>query len=293
MLWFVWATGSALLSAVSAVVQKKILFRLNAPEFSFSVSLVVLLFTSFVPLFADVRSIPLSTVAIITVKSIFGAAAFLFVMISLQRNQISSALPLLGITPAAAAIFSLFFLGEALKESEWLGVGIMIAGAYLLENRPSSTLFQPLRQIIGSKTYSFIYGAVGLFAVSSILDRLLVYGMKIDLLIVLFYQHIVYVLFFTAVLVVRRISLKAVASKSVEQLPLIFSVAVLTLAYRWTQLEATALAPVALVLAVKRTSILYASLFGGKLFSEERLPMKLLGAVLIVAAGFIILRNAG
>lgn len=76
-------------------------------------------------------------------------------------------------------------------------------------------------------------------------------------------------------------------------MPLIITVAVLTLAYRFTQLEATKLAPVALVLAVKRTSILYASLFGGKLFSEERLTIKLIGALLIVSAGFIILRNVG
>ncbi|MFA6542659.1 MAG: EamA family transporter, partial [Bacteroidota bacterium] len=291
--WFIWATCSALLSALSAVVQKKILFRLNALEFSFSVSLVIFFFTAFVPLFADVLSIPLSTVAVITVKSVLGASAFLLVMVSLQQNQISSALPLLGITPAAAAILSLLFLGEALKESEWLGIGIMITGAYLLEKRPSSTLFQPLRRIVRSKTYYSIYGAVGLFALSSVLDRLLVYSMKTDLLNVLFYQHIVYLLFFSVILMIRRFPLRAVVSKSGEEFPLIFTVAILTLAYRYTQLEATVLAPVALVLAVKRTSILYASLLGGKLFSEDRLPTKLLGAVLIVAAGFIILRNAG
>jgi hypothetical protein len=44
-------------------------------------------------------------------------------------------------------------------------------------------------------------------------------------------------------------------------------------------------------LAVKRTSILYASFFGGKLFSDDRLPQKLIGGALIIASGFIILRN--
>ena len=76
-------------------------------------------------------------------------------------------------------------------------------------------------------------------------------------------------------------------------LPFIVTVAFLTIAYRFTQLEATKVAPVALVLAVKRTSILYASFFGGKLFSEERLAQKLIGGALIVGAGFIILRNVG
>ena len=67
--------------------------------------------------------------------------------------------------------------------------------------------------------------------------------------------------------------------------------AFLTIAYRFTQLEATKFAPVALVLAVKRTSILYASFFGGKIFSDERLAQKLIGGALIVGAGFIILQK--
>jgi len=51
------------------------------------------------------------------------------------------------------------------------------------------------------------------------------------------------------------------------------------------------LAPVALVLAIKRTSILFATLIGGKLFSEERYQLKLAGATLIVIGGFFIIQH--
>jgi drug/metabolite transporter (DMT)-like permease len=76
-------------------------------------------------------------------------------------------------------------------------------------------------------------------------------------------------------------------------LGLIVMVAVLTICYRYAQLAATQLAPVALVLAVKRTSVFFASLVGGKMFSEQRLPWKLIGAALIIIAGFLILRVVG
>jgi len=293
MFWFTLATCSALLSAASAVLQKKILFRLNALEFSFSVSLSIVTVTLFIPFFIDVVTIPLLTLSIIIGKSILGASAFLLVMLSLQHNQISSALPLLGLTPAATAILSFIILGEGLKEVEWLGVGLMIAGVYLLERKQKGKFFQTISVIVRTKNHYFIYGAVGLFAISSVFDRMLVHAMKVDPFVVLFYQHIVYVLFFSSMLMIRHFSFKTVIQKSTEQFPLIITVAVLTLAYRFTQLEATKFAPVALVLAVKRTSILYASFFGGKLFSEDRLTEKLLGAILIVAAGFIILRNVG
>jgi uncharacterized membrane protein len=291
MIWCTLATCSALLSATSAVLQKKILFRLNALEFSFSISLVIVIFTLFIPFSMDVTAIPLSALSIIVVKSILGASAFLLVMLSLQHNQISSALPLLGLTPAAAALLSLVMLGEGLNSSEWIGIGLMIAGCYLLERRVSSKPLQPFGSMVRTKNYYYIYGAVGLFAISSVFDKLLLSGMRIHPLIILFYQHIVYVLLFTVAILIRRISLRDVIQKSAAQLPLIIIVALLTVAYRFTQLEATKLAPVALVLAVKRTSILYASLFGGKIFSEERLPLKLIGALLIVTAGFLILKN--
>jgi uncharacterized membrane protein len=291
MVWFMWALCSALLSAVSAVLQKKILFRFPALEFSFSVSLCIALFSFVIPFSTDVISLPLSTMVIIIGKSILGASAFLLVMLSLEHNQISSALPLLGVTPAAAAIVSFVVLGEGLMPMEWIGVGLMIAGAYLMEGNASHNLFTPIDSMIRSKHYYYIYGAVGLFALSSVVDKLLVGGMKVDPFAVLFYQHFVYVLFFFVMLSIRRIPLIDVLHRSADLVPLILIVAVFTIAYRFTQLEAMKLAPVALVLAVKRTSIIFASFFGGKLFSDERLGMKLLGAVLIVAAGFIILRN--
>jgi hypothetical protein len=83
------------------------------------------------------------------------------------------------------------------------------------------------------------------------------------------------------------------ASAVVQKLYFILTVALLMVAYRFTQLEATKLAPVALVLVVKRTSILYATFFGGKLYSDDRLAVKLLAGLLIVVSEFIILRNVG
>jgi uncharacterized membrane protein len=293
MVWFLWAMCSAVLSAASAVLQKKILYRFHALEFSFAVSLCIVGVTIFIPFSADVFSLPLSTLIIIIGKSILGGSAFLLVMLSLQHNQISSALPLLGVTPAAAAVVSFIILEEGLLPSEWIGIGLMAAGAYLMEGNLSTHFFQPIGRMIRSKQYYFIYGAVGLFALSSVFDKLLVSGLQIEPLVVLFYQHIVYTMLFFVMLSLRRIPVRSVLRRSTEQLPFIITVAVLTIAYRFTQLEATKLAPVALVLAVKRTSILFASFFGGKLFADERLGLKLFGAVLIVAAGFIILRNVG
>ena len=196
-------------------------------------------------------------------------------------------------TPAVTALAALMILGESLHRWEWLGIVMMMAGTYVLEKRPPQTAFQSMKETLLSKSHYYMYGALGLFAVSSVYDKLLVSGYKTDPLVVLFYQHIVYCLMFGVLLSIRTRSMHAVIQKGRSQLLLIVIVALLTIAYRFTQLEATKFVPVALVLAVKRTSILYASFFGGKIFSDERLVQKLIGGALIVAAGFIILRNVG
>ena len=214
-------------------------------------------------------------------------------MMSLEHNQISSALPLLGITPGVTALLSLMLLGESLRPWEWVGIGLMMAGAYTLEIRPRQRIIQPFKVIFINRNFYFIYGAVGLFAVSSVADRMLVSGYRIDPLVVLFYQHIVYCTLFGLQLLLRKYSFSTLLIKGKGQFSFMLAAALLTIGYRFTQLEATKLAPVALVLAVKRTSILYATFFGGKLFSDDRLREKLLGALLIVVSGFIILRNVG
>jgi drug/metabolite transporter (DMT)-like permease len=290
MFWFFLASCSAILSAVAAIIQKKVLFRLTALEFSFLVSLIILIFTLFIPFSIDVTSVPHSALFILIGKSILGGAAFLMVMLSLQHNQISSALPLLGMTPAATALLAILFLGESLHQWEWAGIGLMMAGTYLLEKKPGQQILQPFKNMMFVKNHQYIFAAVGLFAISTVLDKLLIGGMKIDPRIVLFYQHIIYCIIFGSLLWIRKSSIRAIVANGKEHLLLLTTVAVVTIAYRYAQLEATKLAPVALVLAVKRTSILYASFFGGKIFSDDRLSIKLAGASLIVGAGFVILR---
>jgi drug/metabolite transporter (DMT)-like permease len=291
MIWFGLAFLSALLSAAAAIMQKKILFRMTALEFSFLVSVLTVAVCALIPLAVDVTSVSGPTIAIMLAKSVLSAAAFLLVMMSLERNQISSALPLLGLTPAITALLSLAATGEMLRGWEWGGIALMMGGTYLVERKPGNLGLRPFREVIAAKSHRPIIGALLLFAVTSVVDKSLLTGYAVKPLVVLFYQQAVYCLVFGAMVWIRMASFRGVIAKAKEQLPLILAVALLTVAYRLSQLEATRDAPVALVLAIKRTSILYATFFGGKMFSEDRLGMKLFGGALIIASGFVILRN--
>ena len=293
MPWFLLATISALLSAGAAVLQKKSLLQTRALPFAFVLSFFIMVFSAVFLTGVDVLAVPPGVLALLVGKSLIGGTAFLCVMMSLERGQISTVLPLMGLTPAVTAVLSFLLIGETMAITEWLGLGMMMTGLYLLEWTPDRRVswVERVRTILTERRLIIL--ALVLFAVSSVADKMLVSTHRTDPRLVLVYQHVVFCVLFGGMLVIRNVPAGEVVRQTKQQLPLFLVIAVITIAYRYAQLEATRLAPVALVLAVKRTSILYASLLGGKIFADDRLRVRLLGAGLIVAAGFVILRNVG
>lgn len=291
MTWVLWAMGSALLSAAAAIAQKRVLRRIPALEFSLLMALAVLLLTLPVLFTTAVFAYDSRALGLLWAKSLLGGAAFLLVMTALERDSISEALPLLGITPAATAVLAWLVLGETLGRAEWTGLALMVAGVWVLEAGATGDALQPLRAAFLGGRHRAILGAVALFAISSVADKRLVSGLHVPPFVVLFHQHVVYAGLFAALLLARRGSWRSLGQQARSQGGMLLVIAALTLGYRYFQLEGTRTGPVALVLAVKRTSILFATFFGGRLFAEERLAPRLAGAALIVAAGFLLLRS--
>lgn len=288
MTWIALATVSALLSAAAAVGQKRVLRQLTPLEFSFVVSLAVLVLSLPVPFTTNVV-LPARALGVLLAKSILGGVAFLLVMRGLSRNDLSSALPLLGLTPAAVALLAQGILDEPLRGGEWIGLALMLGGTALLEAREGRGLLAAWREALARGRLRDLLGAVALFAISTVADRWLVTGARVPPMVVLFYQHVAYAALFGAMLVRRPAVAGDAWPRIRETLPLVVAVAVATIGYRYFQLEATKVGPVALVLAVKRTSIVYASIVGGRLFAESRLVPRVAGGALIVAAGFLFL----
>src|SRR3990170_5874253 len=260
MTWFIIALLSAFLSAFAAITQKKILFNLGALEFSFLLSLVNLVF-----------SIPF----------------FFFI----DYGTINS-FPLLALTPGFIAVFAFIFLGEALKTAEVLGLIILMLGTYILESGNSTKIIFPFSILLKSKYHRFVILALLLFTASSILDKLLLIKLNLSPISLTAFQHIYFAIMSSVIFFVFK--------KKTEPLPNIINknnlgwialISVLTIGYRYTQVVAIGLASVALVLAVKRTSVFWATIIGGRIFSDKDLLKRSIAAVLILVGAILILRE--
>src|SRR4030042_854304 len=135
MPWFFLAFTSALLSATAAISQKKILFKLDALEFSFALAIFNMFFSLPFFIVVDFGSLTFTSLAILYGKTIMGALAFLCVMLAIKNMEISGALPLMVLTPGLVAFFAFVLLGESLTNYEIIGMVILLVGTYILESK--------------------------------------------------------------------------------------------------------------------------------------------------------------
>jgi len=290
--WFAIALLSAFLSAFAAITQKKILFSLGALEFSFLLSLVNLIFSIPFFFFIDYGTINSFNLLVLFIKSVIGVGAFFCVMLSLKNLDISNALPLLALTPGFIAVFAFIFLGESLKTIEVIGLIVLMLGTYLLESQSLKEIFYPFSVFIKSKYHRFVILALLLFTASSILDKLLLIKLHLSPVSLTAFQHIYFAVLFSIIFLFFRKKNKPLPEIiNKKYLGWIALISVLTIGYRFTQVAAVGMASVALVLAIKRTSVFWATIIGGKIFSDKDLLKRSIAAILILIGAILILRE--
>jgi len=206
-------------------------------------------------------------------------------MLSMKNLELSEALPLLAVSPALVAVLAFVFIGDNLRFGDWAGIFLIVAGTYILEIKKGAfEIFAPFKNIFRSAKYVYVLTAVVLFTITSLMDRVLLKGYKLPPYTFMAYQQLFYALIFVVIVLAKRKNLiHPFKNMNREIWLMIFLVAIFTVIYRFTQIAAIKLAPVALVLAVKRISVLIAIIIGGKLFKEKNLVRRLIAALIILA----------
>lgn len=291
MEWYLIALVSAFFSALAAIFEKKVLFKEKALAFSFILALFNFVLAVPFFFFMDFSVLTASGLGVLFFKSILGAGAFLCVMLGIKKLELSSALPLLVWTPALAAFFAFVFLGESLTLFSICGMGLLLVGTYVLQLKGRQGIFEPYVTLFRSRGYMYILFALALFTTTSILDKALLKNFKVPINAFMGFQHMFLALVFLIFVFASSGSggvrdLKSVSKKSLYW---IFGVAVFTIIYRYTQLSAVKVAPVALVLSLKRVSVFFAAIIGGRIFRESDLLRKGIATGIMVAGVVLVI----
>ncbi|MFH0875309.1 MAG: EamA family transporter [archaeon] len=287
MEWYILALISAVLSAIAAVAEKKSLFKTDALEFSFILSIFTLIFSLPFIFLVDITKVTALALAILFIKSLLNAIAFYSVMSALKRLDISKSLPLMDLSPGLVAIIAFIFLGEKLNLMQSLGLILLIVGTYIINLKEKDTPLGPFAVFIKSKGHNYILLALASFTITSVLDKVLVGNFKMAPESFMIFQHVFTFFIFLAAVVLGRNLKKYSKNIFTKSTLLILFVGIITIGYRYAQILAVKTGKVALVLAIKRISVFIAIIIGGKLFKEKKI-MKSLGATAILIAGIIL-----
>jgi drug/metabolite transporter (DMT)-like permease len=123
------------------------------------------------------------------------------------------------------------------------------------------------------------------------MDRVLLKDFKLPAYTFMAYQQLFFAVIFSTMIIFRRKKLTGMFNQLNKNIIfLIILISIFTVVYRYTQIEATKIAAVALVLSVKRLSVLMAIILGGKLFKESNVLKRAIAAIIILG-GLIILVN--
>lgn len=289
MNWFLLAFISALFSAAAAISQKKILFKIEALEFSLLLSLLNIIFLMPLFFFLNYENIFWDKLIVLYVKTILEAFAFWNVMLAIKNFEISKALPLLALTPGLVAVSAFIFIGDSLTLYEVFGILLLILGTYIIETKSKQDLLDPFKIFMSSKKHHYVITALLLFTVTALIDRLLLhkYDMKPESFLV--FQNLFIAVNFIFIFLLSKKSFNSARNFiRKDMLTLLVLISVFTIIYRYTQIEAVKIAPVALVLAVKRISIFFAAVIGGRLFKEHNLWIRAVATAIIIIGALLI-----
>lgn len=293
MNWFPIALISALLSAAAAVSQKKVLFKLEALEFALIISVLNVVLTVPFAFMADYSTLTIMNVQALFIKSALGAWSFLCVMYALKNMEISGALPLMALSPGIIAVFAFFLLGDIMQPLQIAGLVMLLVGTYLLEVKHGNSFLEPFKVMARSEYHHYIFIALALFTITSLLDKLLLGKYKMAPMPFMVLQQSFYLLFILIVFLLKKgsDSIKKTFSQNREMWLWLGAIALFTLGYRYSQILAVKIAPVAAVLAVKRISVFIAAVTGGRIFKESGLLKKSIAAAIIVIGAILIMRD--
>ena len=287
--WYILSIVSALFSAGAAIIQKKILFKESAINMSVLLAIFNLLVAIPFFFFTDFSTLTTLGLIVLFLKSTLGAFAFLCVMLGIKNLELSSALPLLVLTPGFVAFFAFIFLGESISNIEIIGMALLLCGTYILQIKQNQKISTPFKAFIKSKGNHYILLALILFTTTSILDKAILKNFNVPINAFMGFQHLFFAIIFLLILIFS--GAKKIKSTIKNSWSIILLLTFITLTYRYTHLLAIKIAPVALALSIKRISVFFAVIYGGTLFNEHNIIRKAIATAIMITGAILIIMN--
>ncbi len=285
-----FAFGSAIFGAIANIINKKILTHEHVQEFTATEGIVMTVLALILLPFVNLQQ-PWYVYLFIYFVSIMVAAGSIFYLKGLRHGEISTISPLMNLSPIFLLIISFVILSEVPTSKQYVGIFFLIFGAYALEVGITNRGFlEPVKRFLKSKITHFLIFAMVIFSITATFDKLIV--TRYTNFITYLFLLTVFKSFNFIFLEVYKFGWRDVKKDFKKDWKMLWSSGIASMLSQGSYLIAASMpnAMISLIVPIKRTGNLFTTIFGGKLFHEKNLFVKILACIIMIwGAVFILL----
>jgi len=287
MEWLILVLLAALFFGARQVVAKKVLMFEHATEYLTVTCSVAFLFSLF---FLPKMSFdyPAMTWFLMYVKALSLTVGWILGSKALRHLEISLVTPLTNLTPIFLLVLSFFILHEVPSLMQYIGVALLIFGAYWLQaDHHLSSLLRPWKAF-NNKHSIFMLVAIFFYSVCAIIDKVVL--KTVDPYTFLSFTFFILSVHYLIIQFIKYDGLKDIKHAFQKGKYLIFIVALLMIFSDVFYYMAVAIpgAMISLIIPIKRLSTLVATIVGGRLFHDHNLMQRFAAAIIMVVGVILV-----
>ena len=208
--------------------------------------------------------------------------AFLLYLRAIRISPLSLTVPFLALTPVFTIVTSWIILRERVSGGGVLGILSIVLGIYLLNAADvKEGALAPLRAVFKERGSRMMIGSAFLYSITSNVGKRAI-QLSNPITFAFFYQLIDMIALF-GLAQAKAGGVRPLVRALSHRLILYGVLGAIAALSSWVHCIGIAQAPVPYFIAIKRTSLLMAVLFGGFVLKEEQVIQRLLGTTLMVA----------
>jgi len=280
MSWFVYAFVCALSLATADALSKKVLDDNIDPSIVAWVRTgYTLPFMVFVIPFLDKPKLDGVFYMAILLAVPLDTIALLLYMKAIKISPLSLTLPFLSLTPVFLIGTSYIILGEKPDKSGFIGIILVVIGAYLLNvHTISRGVFEPFKAIAKEQGSVLMIIVAFIFSIGACIGKIAVQHSD-----PIFFSVVYSFLLSLFLFLVISFRTKQFLSKAVSRPVMFLLIGLLITIMIITHVKAINLVEVSYMISVKRLSILFGVIYGVMFFKETNIKERLLGATVMVS----------
>ncbi len=284
MSWIIYALIGAISQASFYFLDKRLLRKFGVFSLAAIVKIPPAVLLLIISLYKGIPALGPDLLFAVTMTAGLNVIAAILLFKALKLEDLSLAAPIISFTPLFLIVTSWVILGEVPSDKGIIGIIFIVIGSYVLNIKGSlKNILSPIRNLFSNKAVLFMLGVALLYSISSNFDKMVVLNSDTT-----FGHSLAYFLSGSILLIVALIKKDKILTPAKNNWGILIGAMIFVTLIPIAMNNAYELTIVPYAISVKRTSVIFAALFGFFFLKEKNVLPRLLGTVIMVIGVIII-----